>query len=156
MDNPNLLHCIILSRTALPLSSSLPPFLPRSFSPSSPFLLFPFFPFISLLLPPPLLLFFFFLLSLPPFFSLPPSLSIFPSISLSPFFSPFPPSHIFPSSISSLFFLLQAFSLNPMLHDTSYSSILLFLSILSSLYLPLLLFLHPSPLSLPLYAFLLH
>src|SRR6218665_1225624 len=135
MSNPNLLNCLKLTRNTLTLSSTLhifiylPPFLPLS-PPLSSFI------YISLLIP----LASFFPLSLPPSFSL---LSFLPS-------SPFP-SLILPSLYfaSLLFSLLEAFSLNPTLHDTSYSSIFL------SLYSPPSL---PSFLSLPLpfYDFLLH
>src|SRR6218665_893191 len=90
------------------------------------------------------------------------SLFLFASIFLPSSLS-FTPSHPSPSNIlpflyfaSLLFSLLKAFYLNPMLHDISYSCIFLSLSILSSLFLLLLLFLDFSPILLPLYAFLLH
>ena len=79
-----------------------------------------------------------------------PSLFLFSSLSLFLLTSLFlpsslssAPSHPCPSNIlpflyfaSPLFSLLQAFSLNPMLHDTSYSCIFLFLSFYIPLQLP--------------------
>src|SRR6218665_1006442 len=93
--------------------------------------IFPFlFPLTSLFLPPSL--------SFPPLF-LPPSplppppLPFFPlplSFRSSLSYSSLP---LFP--LSSILPAIEAFSLNPTLHDTSYSSILLSLSILSSLFI---------------------
>src|SRR6218665_3716589 len=92
---PNLDNCLILTRTTLPLSSSLPflihrpTFRPLSLSPVFlPLFLFSFSltPFLSFFSP-----------SLPHYFRLPPFLSIFPSFSFS-----LPPSLC--SSAPSLFF----------------------------------------------------
>src|SRR6218665_1891871 len=135
MDNPNLLSCLILTGNTLPLFSSLLPSLSSSillsslpssiFSPSIVFLIY-----LSLLLHPSLFLFSSLSLFLLTSLFLPSSLSS-------------APSHPCPSNIlsflyfaSPLFSLLQAFSLNSMLHDTSYSCIFLFLSFYIPLQLP--------------------
>src|SRR6218665_2736240 len=152
MDNPNLLNCLLLTRNTLPLSSTLPIFIYLA-------------PLLALY-PPPL----FFLRPIYLSYSIPHS-SFFPfssSLHLSfslPLFLPllFSPLSL-PSSLplpflsysslplirlSSYLPAIEAFSLNPTLHYTSYSSIFLSLSILSSLFIPQPLFLHPCPPSHP-------
>src|SRR6218665_714094 len=141
MDNPNLLNCLILTETP---SLSLPPSLFSSiFLPLSPLSLLPYI-YISLFLHPSLFIFPSFSSSLLLSSSLPLYL---PLILFPPSLSPSPPSHILPSLYfaSLLFSLLEALSLNPTLHDTSYSFIFFSLSIISSLFIPLPLFLHLSP-----------
>src|SRR6218665_3919134 len=136
MDNPNLLNCLVLARNTLPLSFTLPLFFYLSPLP------FFFLIYLSYSIP----LSSFFPHSLPPYSSLPPSLSIIPSFSLpSSLPLPFP----FRTHSSLPLFCLSSFRhalpLNPTLHDTSYSSIFLSLSILSFIFISLPLFLHPSP-----------
>ena len=120
MANPNLLKCSILTINKLP-SRFLPPSLHLYPSIPPAFSSLPLLPYISLSYTPSLCSFLslFFLTS----FLLPSSF---------PLYLPFPLSHIFPSLYFPvlLFFLLQTFSLNPTLHDPSYSSIFLSFSIL--------------------------
>src|SRR6218665_265782 len=136
MDNPNLLKCLVLARNTPPLSFSLPLFiyLP-SFLPLSSL---PFF----------FLLYIYIYIYIYIYLLLHPSLFIFPSLPLllsSSLPLPFP-SHTHSSlQLSRLSSFRHALSLNPILHDTSYSSIFLSLSILSSIFIPLSLFLHRSP-----------
>src|SRR6218665_2953107 len=136
MDNHNLFNCLIFTRNSLPLSSTtpifiyLPPFI-------SSFLFSPLFFPLSLSYSLPLFLFsLFFLLSS----TLPFSFSIFPSFSLPPYVTPL----LFFYSSLPLFFLCPflfatciSLSLNPTLHETSYCSIFLYLSILPSHFLSL-------------------
>src|SRR6218665_2159763 len=151
MDNPNQLNCLMLTRNALPIFSSLfsPIFL--SSSPSSIFPPLYLLPYIYLSLSYSIPLSFFFPLSLFLF----TSLFLLSSLSSPP--SHPPPLIFFPSSISPLFFSpCYKHSLSNLCCMT-----FLILSLPLPLYsflafLPLPLFLHPSPISLPLYAFLLH
>src|SRR6218665_2159501 len=127
----NLLKWSILTTITLLLSSSTPifiyllPFLPSSNFSTSVFFSITIF-YCLYIFPFPIFL--------PPNFSLASLLSDSHSLSLSSLSLSFPPSHYF---TSLLFSLLYAFHLNPTLHDTSYSSIFLSLSIIPSHFTPL-------------------